>query len=371
METSENVKTVIVGGGAAGLAVGYHLTRREQAFVVLDAHDRIGDSWRSRWDSLRIFTPARMSSLPGWPIPAPPYAYVTKDEVGDYLQAYAERFEMRVRTGAPVTRLSRRDGRYIVERGDRRLVADHVVVATGANRAPKLPEFAGELDSRIVQLHSSEYRNPAQLRDGPVLVVGAGNSGAEIASEVSRTHPTSLSGRPSGEIPFRHGPAMARFVFPVVRFVNHHVLTIRTPMGRWARPYVLAHTPPLIRVKTKDLQAAGVDLLPRTTGVVGGLPAVADGRVVDVGTVIWCTGFRTDFGWIDLPVFGDDGQPIHDRGVVVGEPGLYFVGLPFQYAPSSEVLPGMGRDAAHIAQRIAARASSGTTNRTAVVGSVS
>ena len=360
MNTSQTVETVIVGGGAAGLAVGYHLTRRDRPFVVLDGHQRIGDSWRTRWDSLRLFTPAKYSGLPGWPIPASGNSFPTKDEVADHLQAYADRFEMPTRTGVRVTGLSRRDGRYVVEYGDRRLEADHVVVATGTNRAPRVPEFAEDLNREIVQLHSSDYRNPAQLRDGAVLVVGAGNSGAEIALEVSRTHRTWLSGRASGQIPFKHGPAMARFVFPVVRFVGHHVLTLRTPMGRRARTSFIAHGAPLIRTKTKDLEAAGVEMVPRTTGAVGGLPVVADGRVVDVDSVIWCTGFHTDFGWIDLPVFGDDGRPVHDRGVVVGEPGLYFVGMPFQYAASSEVLPGMGRDAEHIAGKIAARAMGGS-----------
>ncbi|MGH8824853.1 MAG: flavin-containing monooxygenase [Jiangellaceae bacterium] len=354
MDTSQTVETVIIGGGAAGLAVGYHLARRGRPFVVLDAHQRIGDSWRTRWDSLRLFTPARHSGLPGWPIPISAYSFPTKDEVADYLHAYADRFEMATRTGVRVTGVSRRDGRYVVEYGDERLEADHVVVATGANRVPHVPELARELDSAIVQLHSSDYRNPAQLGAGAVLVVGAGNSGTEIALEVSRTHHTVLSGQPSGQVPFKHGPAMARFVFPIVRFVGHHVLTVRTPMGR--RAHHLAHGEPLVRVKMKDLEAAGVELLPRTAGTMGGLPATEGGRVVDAASVIWCTGFRRDFGWIDVPVFGDDGEPAHERGIVVGEPGLYFVGLPFLYAKSSEFLPGMDRDAEHVAQEIAARA---------------
>ncbi|HEU0213289.1 MAG TPA: NAD(P)-binding domain-containing protein [Jiangellaceae bacterium] len=355
MNRSQTVETVIVGGGAAGLAVGYHLTRRDRPFVVLDAHQRIGDSWRTRWDSLRLLTPARYSGLPGWPIPASPNSFPTKDEVADYLQAYADRFAMPIRTCVRVTGVTRRDGRYVVEYGDERLEADHVVVATGANRVAHVPDMARELDSTIVQLHSSDYRNPAQLADGAVLIVGAGNSGAEIALEVSRSHHTLLSGNPNGQVPFEHGPAMARFVFPVVRFVGHHVLTMRTPMGRRAA-HRLAHGEPLIRVKMRDLEAAGVELLPRTAGAMGGLPVTEEGPVVGATTVIWCTGFRRDFGWIDLPVFGDDGEPAHERGVAVGEPGLFFVGLPFLYAKSSEFLPGMGRDAAHVARQIAARA---------------
>jgi putative flavoprotein involved in K+ transport len=356
MNTPQTVETVIIGGGAAGLAVGYHLTRHDRPFVVLDAHQRIGDSWRTRWDSLRLVTPAKYSGLPGWPIPASANSFPTKDDVADHLQAYADRFELPTRTGVEVTGVSRRDGRYVVEHGDEFLEADHVVVAAGAHRVPKVPDFAAHLDAGIVQLHSSEYRNSSQLPDGAVLVVGAGNSGAEIAFEVSRTHRTSLSGNPSGQLPVRHGPAAARFALPVVRFLGHHVLTTRTPVGRRVRPHFVSRAAPLVRVKINDLRSAGVEMLPRTTGVQGGQPALADGRVLDVASVIWCTGFDAGFGWIDLPVFGDDGQPVHVRGVVVGEPGLYFVGLPFQYSATSEALPGMGRDAEHVAREIAARA---------------
>jgi putative flavoprotein involved in K+ transport len=256
-------------------------------------------------------------------------------------------------------RLSREEDGYVVASGDRRFEAERVVVATGANQLPKVPGFADELHSSIVQLHSSQYRHPSQLQEGAVLVVGAGNSGAEIAFEVSRTHPTYLSGKPSGQIPVRHGPAAARFFFPVIRLVGHHVLTLRTPIGRKVQPEYISHGAPLIRVKLKDLAAAGVEQVPRTVGMDNGRPALEDGRVLEVTNVIWCTGFREEFPWIDLPVFGEDGRPLHERGVVVGEPGLYFVGLLFQYAVSSDVLPGVGRDAEYVAKHIASRVPNG------------
>jgi putative flavoprotein involved in K+ transport len=355
----EHVETVIIGGGQAGLSVAYHLKKQGRPFVILDANERIGDSWRKRWDSLRLFTPARYSGLQGWPFPAPAVSFPTKDEMADYLEAYAARFDLPVRTGVKVDGLSREGDRYIIASGDRRFEAEHVVVATGANQVPKVPAFADELHSIIVQLHSSQYHNPSQLQDGAVLVVGVGNSGAEIAFEVSRTHPTWLSGKPSGQIPVRHGPAAARFFFPVVRFVGHHVLTLRTPIGRKVQPKFISRGAPLIRVKLKDLTAAGVEQVPRTVGVEDGRPVLEDGRVLDVSNVIWCTGFREEFPWIDLPVFGEDGRPLHERGVVVGEPGLYFVGLHFQYAMSSDVLPGVGRDAEYIAKHIASREPNG------------
>ena len=350
---SEHFNTVIIGGGQAGLATGYHLAKRDLPFVILDANERIGDAWRKRWDSLRLFTPARYDGLAGWRFPAPAVSFPTKDEMADYLEAYAARFELPVRTGVEVDGLSREGDRFIITSGDRRFEAKHVVVATGANQVPKIPAFADELHSTIMQLHSSQYYRPSQLQEGVVLVVGAGNSGAEIAFEVSHLHPTYLSGKPSGQIPVRHGPAAARFVLPLVRFVGHHVLTLRTPIGRKAQPRFISHGAPLIRVKLKDLAAAGVEQVPRTVGIEDGRPVLEDGRVLDVSNVIWCTGFREEFPWIDLPIFDENERPLHERGVVVGEPGLYFVGLLFQYAGTSDVLPGVGRDAEYIAKHIA------------------
>jgi putative flavoprotein involved in K+ transport len=352
---SERFETVIVGGGQAGLSVGYHLAKRGRPFVILDAYERIGDAWRERWDSLRLFTPAKYDGLAGMRFPAHSVSFPTKDEMAEYLADYAARFELPVRTGVRVDGLSREGDRYVVSSGTRRFEADNVVVATGASHIPKVPAFALDVDPSIVQLHSSEYRNPAQLREGGVLVVGVGNSGAEIAYEISRTHTTWLSGKPTAQIPFRHGPRAARFAFPMVRFLGMHVLTVRTPIGRKARPYFLSHATPLIRVKLKDLAAAEVEQVPRTVGAREGLPELADGRVMDVANVIWCTGFRYDFGWIDLPIFGEDGQPVHRRGIALADPGLSFVGLEFQFAATSDVLPGVGRDAEYVAKHIASR----------------
>src|SRR5439155_5899120 len=191
-------------------------------------------AWRNRWDSLRLFTPARYDGLPGWRFPARPWSFPTKDEMAGYLEEYARRFELPVRTGVAVERLSREGDRFVLVSGTRRFEADNVVVAAGAHRVPGRLAFSADLDPGIVQLHSSEYRNPSQLREGGVLVVGAGNSGAEIAFEVSRTHPTWMSGRDVGNIPVRHGSIPARFVVRAVRFLGHHVLTTRTPIGRKA-----------------------------------------------------------------------------------------------------------------------------------------
>jgi putative flavoprotein involved in K+ transport len=357
----ERFETVIVGGGQAGLALGYHLARLGREFVILEGNERIGDSWRTRtWDSLRLFTPAGHDGLPGYDFPAPSRSFPTRDALADYLEDYAARFELPVRTGVIVDRVARGNGGYVLSAAGRRFEADNVVVASGHHRTPVVPAFASELDPAIVQMHSSEYRNPSQLREGGVLLVGAGNSGADIALEVVRTHPTWLSGRDKGQIPFRIESKLAPFVFPVLWLIASRVLTVKTPIGRKARPAVLAHGAPLIRVKAKDLAAAGVERTRKTAGVKDGLPLLEDGRVLDVANVIWCTGFDRDLGWIDIQL-GEDGLPVQERGVVPSHPGLYFVGFDFLYSFVSENVGGVGMDAEHIAKHIAARTRTAVT----------
>ncbi|HSK18489.1 MAG TPA: NAD(P)-binding domain-containing protein [Longimicrobiales bacterium] len=356
---SERIHTVVIGGGQAGLSVGYHLARRRVPFVILDASERIGDSWRARWDSLHLFTPACFDGLDGMTFPAAPWSFPTKDAMADYLEAYAAEFDLPVRTGVRVDGLKRVGGRFRVSAGDVVIEADNVVVAMANFQKPRVPSFARDLDPSIVQLHSSEYRSPAQLRDGPVLVVGAGNSGAEIAIEVARTHTTTLAGRDTGQVPFRIDSRAARFLLPVVfRLLFHRVLSVATPVGRRVRRKVIAVGGPLIRVKGSDLAAAGVERLPKVTNVRGGLPVAGD-AVIDAANIIWCTGFHPGFEWIDIPVHGDI-EPRHHRGVAADVPGLYFVGLHFLSAMSSVMIHGVGRDADRIAKRIAGRPNSVT-----------
>jgi putative flavoprotein involved in K+ transport len=354
---AEHVETVVIGAGQAGLSVGYHLARLGRPFVILDANPRVGDAWRNRWDSLRVFTPARYDGLDGMPVPASKFEFITKDAMADYLEEYARHFHLPVRTGVRVDRLTKDNGRFALSAGERRFTADQVVVAMGNYQCPRVPAFATELDPSIVQLHSNEYRSPSELREGGVLIVGAGNSGAEIAKEVVQHHPTWLSGRDVGQIPFRVASLAGQHLLAplVLRVLFHRVLTVKTPMGRRIRPKVLTQGGPLIRVKGKELAGLGVERVGRTAGVENGKPALDDGRVLDVANVIWCTGFHPGFSWIDLPVLGDL-EPDHKRGIVEREPGLYFVGLDFLYSMSSEMIHGVGRDAKYIAERVARRA---------------
>ena len=357
MRTPERIQTVVIGAGQAGLSTGYFLARRGLPHVILEAHQRVGDSWRRRWDSLRLFTPARYDGLAGMRYPAPRHAFPRKNEMADYLETYASRFELPVRTGVRVDRLSRRGDRYVVSAGEQVFEAEHVVVAMATFQDPRVPGFAAELDPRIVQLHSSEYRNLGQLAPGSVLVVGAGNSGSEIAVESARAaRATWLAGRDVGHVPFRIEGTVGRLLLPLVfRLVFHRLLTVDTPMGRKARPKAVSQGAPLIRLKPKDLASVGVRRVGRVTGVRDGLPVLEGGQVIEPANVVWCTGYRPGLSWIDLPVFGAGGEPVQERGVVTGEPGLYFVGLHFLYALSSTMIHGVERDARRVAETIASR----------------
>jgi putative flavoprotein involved in K+ transport len=352
----ERFETVVVGGGQAGLSVGYQLAERGRDFVILDASERVGDAWRHRWDSLMLFTPARINGLAGMRFPARGDEFVGKEAMADYLESYASRFELPVRTGVRVDRVSRGGPGFSIEAGDRRFEAANVVIAMANYQVPHIPPFASLLDPRVVQFHAHDYRNPSQLRPGRVLVVGAGNSGADIAIEVAKTHATVMAGKEFGHVPFRIEPWFARNVLiRLVRFLGHRILTVRTPIGRTIRPKFLAGAAPLVRVKPKDLVRAGIERVPRVAGVRDGKPLLDDDRVLDVDNVIWCTGYGPGFDWIDLPVLDERDEPTHERGIVPSEPGPYFVGLKFLFSATSDTVTGVGRDAQRVAKHIASR----------------
>ncbi len=358
---SEYVQTVVIGGGQSGLASGYHLAQQGLPFLILDSNPFVGDAWRNRWDSLRLFTPARFNGLPGLPFPAPRHSFPSKNQMADYLRSYAQRFQLPVRNGVRVERLSRVANRYLLETTEGRMEADHVIVAMSRYQIPAIPILANALAPHIRQIHSQDYRNPEQLLNGSVLVVGAGNSGADIALDVARAHRVCLSGRDTGHIPFHiESPATRYLIQPLLlRLVFHRLLTIKTPMGRKARADLFAKGGPLIRVKPDHLKTAGVERVPKVVGARNGFPVLEDGKLAEVNNVIWCTGFRPGFSFVDLPVFGQYGMPNQERGAVCGEPGLYFVGLPFIYAFSSAMIHGVDRDAKRVAQTIAQRINRG------------
>ena len=355
MDTND-METIIIGAGQAGLAAGYHLQRRGRSFLILDADTRVGDHWRRQWDTLQLYSPAQYDSLPGLPFPARKWTFPTKDHVGDYLELYAHHFDLPVALGTRVQSLERLGDRYVITTDQGQYRCDNVVVATGTfGRTPHVPVIAEQLSPAILQLHSSEYRRPGQLREGPVLVVGASHSGTDVAFEVAQSRPTILAGRDCGQIPPRLDARAMHLLFPLLHFAWQHVLTRHTPIGRKQMPHIRFHGGPMLRVKRADLTARGVErVTSRVEEVSGGRPVV-DGVPRDVANVVWATGFRQFFDWIALPVFGEDGYPRETRGVVEEAPGLYFTGLCFQYAFSSMLIAGAGRDAEYVVDHLVAR----------------
>jgi putative flavoprotein involved in K+ transport len=344
--------TIVIGGGQAGLAAGYYLAQQRTDFLILDDNPRTGASWRRRWGSLKLFTPGKFNSLPGAPFPKPGDYFPTKDEVADYLEGYASQFNLPVRHGVRVERLSRNGQGYHIKAGASNLTARNVIVATGPFQVPYKPPFACELDPAILQLHSSAYNSPKDVPVQSVLVVGAGNSGAEIALELLRFgKQVWLAGRDVGRIP-ANGP-LGKFLGgrPIWWFMSH-VLNVNTPIGRKMKAGEQHHGTPLGRATRQEIASAGVALAPRVSGMKSGKPQLEDGRILNVQAVIWATGLRPDYHWIDLPVFDEHGSPRHWRGIVQDMPGLYFLGLPFQTALSSSLLGGVGADAAYIAGQI-------------------
>ena len=355
--SNRQYETVIIGGGQAGLATAWHLTQKNMPCVILDENNRVGASWRKRWKSLRLFTPGRYDNLPGMPYIGSPGAHPGKDDIADYLEAYAARFGFPVRSGVKVIRVSAAGEHYHIETNNEMITAHNVVVATGPFHHPRIPEFADDLDPQIVRMHSSEYQTPSQIKHGPVLVVGAGQSGAEIALDLVPHHKVWLSGRDVGEEPAFRDNFKGRLISAIMVFAATKVLNVANPLGRMLRKHFFYPPRGIPRGggTGKRLKKSGVEWVGRTSGTVDGYPRLEDGRVLDVNNVIWCTGYVTDYSWIDLPIFNRFGFPEHERGIVYGQPGLYFIGMPFQRTLSSSLLLGVGRDAGYISNHIASK----------------
>ena len=344
-------RVIVVGAGQAGLSAGYHLQQRDIDFVIVDSQQRVGDVWRNRWDSLRLFTPAKYSGLPGMPFPAAPLHLPDKDEMADYLERYAERFDLPVRSGTRAESLAYDGERWVLRTSRGTLEADDVIVATGPFHRPRVPDLAARLDRSIHQLHSSAYRSPFDLPDGPVLVVGAGNSGAQIALELARHRQVWLAGRDTGHLPRRVlGRDLFDWIWPAARR-----FTVDTRIGRRVRGRAREGGDALIGIPERALVEAGVCRVGRVEEALDGWPVV-DGTPIRPSAIVWCTGFLADYSWIDAPVFDDRGWPRHRRGVATDATGLYFLGLRFQHRLTSSLVGGVGDDAAFLAAEVARRA---------------
>jgi putative flavoprotein involved in K+ transport len=343
-----SLDVVVIGGSQAGLAIGYHLARSAARFVILDAGAEIGQTWSSRWDSLTLFTPARYSGLPGMAFPSPRDSYPSKDDVASYLRAYASAFDLPVRLGAEVTSLTERRGAYVVRTADDVVVADQVVVATGPFQIPSVPPITGDLDDTVVQIHSADYRHPGQLPGGAVLVVGGGNSGFQIAEELAATRNVHLAvGQRMPALPQR---ILGRDLFWWLSSVGVMKVNTDSRLGR-----KLATRDVLIGSSPRGLRRRGVTMHGRLTNLVG-RRAVFDGAAEqDIDAIVWATGYRSDHAWIEVPAIKDAGGALVHRRGVTHAPGLFFLGLPWQYTRGSALIGFVQDDAAFIAGRIGAR----------------
>ncbi len=317
---------------------------------VLDAAP-VGQSWLDRWDSLTLFTPRRFSALPGMPFPAGAGRYPTRTEMAGYLTAYARRFDLPVETGVPVRRLSRDASGFLARTSSGVIRARHVVVATGPFQRPRRPAASRGLDPAVGQLHSSQYRRPADVAGGAVLVVGGGNSAAQLAVELAAAgrDVTVVSPGPPWYLPEDIlGVSMYWWIY----------LTGVLNADREARVsrYIRARGDAIVGTRLRTLVRRGRVRLftQRVTGAHEHDVVLADGTVVPVTSVLWCTGFDPNTSWIDVPgATKEDGTPTHSRGVSPVA-GLHWMGLPWQTRLNSSIIDGVDRDARATARRIRA-----------------
>jgi putative flavoprotein involved in K+ transport len=344
---ADDYEVVVIGAGQAGLTIGYYLARQRRRFTILERGDSIASAWRERWDSLTLFTPRRYSSLPGMPFPGDPDGYPTRDEVMQYLERYAETFELSIELNSSVRRLSREDGRFVLDVDGRTIAADQVVVATGPFQTPYVPELAKDLDPDVWQVHSTGYRRPSDVRNGTVLVVGGGNTGFQIAKELSATHNVILSvGTRQKPLPQR---LAGRDLFWWLTKTGLIHKTVESRLGQR-----LKDRDTLIGSSPREItRRYGVELKSRAVAVSGRTVRSDDGSEVEVDAVIWATGYRPDYSWIDLPIFDEHGRLRHRRGVT-DVPGLYFLGLTWQHTRGSALIGWVKEDAEFIGERIAA-----------------
>jgi putative flavoprotein involved in K+ transport len=338
---------VVIGAGQAGLAIGYFLQRQGRNFVILEGSDSIGSAWLDRWESLRLFTPRRYSGLPGRPFPGDPEGYPDRDEVIAYLERYAETFELPIELNSLVRGLTRDNGQIVLEVDGRRITAEQVVVATGPFQKPFIPEVANRLEPEVFQPHSTGYRKPSDVPEGTVLVVGGGNTGFQIAEELSSTRRVVLAiGSRQTPLPQR---LLGRDLFWWLTKTRLFNTTVESRLGRKlrTRETLIGSSPRKLR------RTYGVELKPRVVDAGGRTVRFEDGSELEVDAIIWATGYRPDYSWIDLPVFDPDDRLHHRRGVT-DVPGLYFLGLTWQHTRGSALIGWVKDDAEFIAAQIAA-----------------
>jgi putative flavoprotein involved in K+ transport len=344
--SSPHLDLVVIGAGQAGLAMGYFLARQGRRFTILEGRESVGSAWRDRWDSLVLFTPRRYDALPGLPFTGDPDGYPGRDEVISYLEQYAETFELSIEFNSPVRAVTRSHDTFVIELPNRRIEADQVVVATGPFQVPNTPALAGQLAPEVFQMHSAGYRRPGDVPQGEVVVVGGGNTGFQIAKELSASNRVNLAiGSRQTPLPQR---LLGRDLFWWLTKLGVLKKTVDTRIGRRAR-----NRDTLIGSSPRELKRNyGVELKPRVVAASGRKLSFADGSELEVDAVIWATGYRPDHSWIEAAVVDPDGSVRHRRGVT-DVPGLYFLGLPWQHTRGSALLGWVKDDAEFIAAQLA------------------
>jgi len=346
MADHSEVEVIVVGGGQSGLVAGYYLKQAGIPFVILDAGSRPGEAWRSRWDSLELFTIAQYCELPGLRFPGRRGHFPTKDEMADYLDAYVRAYELPVLHNTRVTSLDREGAGYRLESTAGTFAARQVIVATGAYRVPFVPPLAQGLGDGVYQVHTGAYRNPAEVPGRTVVVVGAANSGAQIAQELAAGHRVVLS----------QGSPLPHFGR---HFLGKGLHWWGDKLGLIAKP--LEGERDRLHKKTilvgssleKIARKYGIELVGRTVAAGDRSLTFEDGRTVETDAVLWATGFRYDYGWINVPVFDEKGFPKHYRGVT-DAPGLTFLGMQCQYSYGSGLVWWVKIDAAYLVEQAAA-----------------
>ncbi len=340
-------ETLVIGGGQAGLAIGHELAARDIPFLIVDANSEAGAVWRSRWDSLRLFTSTQYNHLPGMAFPGTPGAYPGKDDVADFLAAYTRQFDLPVQLDTAIRSLAREDGLYVARTNGEEIRARQVVVATGPFHVPFIPPIADQLDPQLPQIHSADYRNPDGLPRGRTLVVGAANSGQQIALELSESRPVDIAvGERLKTLPQR---PLGRDIWWWLSLVRLPKITIESRLGQR-----LSERDVVIGGGLRELERSGVTVRPRVAGGSGRTVSFDDDSSADYEAIVWATGFRVDHSWVEIPEIKDQQSQIrHVRGVT-DSPGLYVLGMTWQYARTSALLGWVGNDAAYLADQIEA-----------------
>ncbi|WP_289142568.1 NAD(P)/FAD-dependent oxidoreductase [uncultured Brevibacillus sp.] len=338
---------IVVGSGQAGLAAGYFLKKKGLSFVLLEKGKEVGQTWKNRYDSLVLFTPRFYSSLPGKTLEGDPNGYAAKDEIADYLHSYANQIELPIHFQTEVTALKQSSTGFLLETNQGDYAAKNVIIATGPFQQPLIPQMADALPKDIVQIHTAHYLNPSSLQDGPVVVIGAGNSGAQIAVELAKEREVYLSiGHKMKFMPLQ---LMNKSIFWWFGKIGFLKANIHSKIGKW----LSRQHDPIFGFELKEaIQKGAVKLKPRTKRIQSDEIVFADHSTVKVRNIVWATGFYPEYSWIKIPQsLNEKGKPIHHRGISPVS-GLYFVGLPWQYRRGSALIGGVGQDAEFIVQQI-------------------